>query len=64
MSAQPSRTESLHSDHAQLDRYDTPRLLSALVDDQLQAVKAVQAANAALSRAVDAAAQRLRNAAG
>lgn len=59
MKAAPSRTESLQGAHAQLDCYDTPQLLSALVDDQLQAVQAVQAANAALSRAVDATAQRL-----
>ena len=59
MSASASRTESLSSAHARLDQYDTPKLVSTLVEDHLLAVQAVQAAEPALARAVDATAQRL-----
>ncbi|MBP6902351.1 MAG: N-acetylmuramic acid 6-phosphate etherase [Burkholderiaceae bacterium] len=54
-----SHTETPHPAHAGLDRYATPQLVAALVDDQLGAVTAVQAAGPALARAVDAAALRL-----
>jgi N-acetylmuramic acid 6-phosphate etherase len=52
-------TESLHPAHAELDRYPTPQLLSAFVDDQAQAALAVQRALPELARAVDEAASRL-----
>ncbi|MBL8361775.1 MAG: N-acetylmuramic acid 6-phosphate etherase [Rubrivivax sp.] len=54
------RTETIHPEHAGLDRYDTPRLVRALVDDQLVAVAAVQAVAEGLARAVDAAEPRIR----
>ena len=54
-----SATESTHQTHAGLDRYDTPRLVAALVDDHALAVQAVQAACAQLATAVDATADRL-----
>lgn len=57
--SQPSNTESTHGGHADLDRYDTARLVRALVDDHALAVQAVQAACEPLSQAVDATAERL-----
>jgi N-acetylmuramic acid 6-phosphate etherase len=56
----PLRTEQPHPDHPELDRYDTVRLVQALVDDQALAAAAVLAAAPALARAVDAAAPRLQ----
>ncbi len=53
-------TESPHPDHAALDGYATPALLAALIDDQQQAVAAVQAASGALAHAVDMALPRIR----
>ncbi len=55
------RTESIHPAYGALDRYDTPALVSALVDDQLNAVAAVQAAAPSIARAVDAALPRIRS---
>ena len=53
-------TESAHPEHALLDRYDTASLVAAFADDQLQAVRTVQAAAPLLAQAVDAAVPRLR----
>ncbi len=53
-------TEAPHSQHTELDLYDDAALVSALVDDQLQAVQAVQRAAPELTRAVAAAVPRLR----
>ncbi len=53
-------TESNQTTHGDLDRYGTADLVSALVDDHLQAVVAVQRAHAALGQAIDAAVSRLR----
>ena len=52
-------TEQPHLQHAQLDRYDTPALVAALVGDQALAALAVQGAAAQIAAAVDAAAPRL-----
>ena len=52
-------TEKDHPQHADLDLYPTLALVSALVDDQLGAVRAVQAAAPAMAAAVDAASARL-----
>ncbi len=54
------RTEQPHPAHAELDRYATPALVQAFVDDQAAAATAVRAATADLARAVDAAVPRLR----
>lgn len=53
------QTEQPQPGHAQLDRYDTPKLIDALVADQALAALAVQAAAPQLALAVDAAAPRL-----
>jgi N-acetylmuramic acid 6-phosphate etherase len=53
------RTESPRDDHAELDRYPTPQLVQALVDDQQRAVQAVQAAAPRIAQAVDAARPRI-----
>lgn len=53
-------TESLHPLHGGLDAYPTAALVQALVDDQQQALAAVQAAAPAIARAVDAALPRLQ----
>ncbi|MFY7858030.1 MAG: N-acetylmuramic acid 6-phosphate etherase [Rubrivivax sp.] len=53
------RTETLHPAHAGLDRYPTPELVRAFVDDQQAAVAAVAAVADDLARAVDAAVPRL-----
>lgn len=53
------RTESPRDDHTELDLAPTAQLLQTLVDDQLQALQAVQAAAPALARAVDAALPRI-----
>ena len=55
----PIATESPSAEHAELDRYATPALLQALVDDQLRAVQAVQRAAPMLAQAVDAALPRI-----
>ena len=56
----PLGTESASPHHTALDRYDSATLVAALVDDQQQALVAVQAAAPLLARAVDAALPRLR----
>ena len=53
------RTESPSDEHVDLDLYPTHRLVQALVDDQRQALWAVQMAAADLARAVDAATPRI-----
>ena len=55
----PLATESADARHPELDRYDTPALIAAFVDDQQLAVAAVQAAGTDLARAVDAALPRI-----
>ena len=52
-------TESPSTQHTELDRYATPDLVAAFVDDQMQAVQAVRAASVDLARAVDAALPRM-----
>lgn len=52
-------TEQPSSAHPALDTYATQPLVCAFIDDQLGAVRAVQAASAQLALAVDLAAQRL-----
>ena len=52
-------TETPDQQHAQLDQYSTGRLVDVLVADQLNAVRAVQAAGAAIAQAVDAALARI-----
>lgn len=52
-------TETFHADHAELDRYATLDLVTALADDHQLAVRAVLAASGDLARAVDATAERL-----
>jgi N-acetylmuramic acid 6-phosphate etherase len=52
-------TEDADARHPALDRYDTPELVAAFVDDQQGAVAAVQAAVPDLARAVDAAVPRI-----
>ncbi len=59
-----SRTESLHPDHGGLEGYGSDALVRAFVDDQQQALAAVQAAVPALAAAVDAALPRLRGGSG
>lgn len=54
------RTELPSGAHTTLDQYDSDRLVAALVDDQQQALAAVQAAAPLIARAVDAAVPRLR----
>ena len=53
-------TETPHSLHANLDEYATKDLVAAFVDDQLNAVLAVQRANAAIAAAVNAAVPRIQ----
>ncbi len=53
-------TETPSTAHADLDLYATEDLVSALVEDQLQAVSAVRAAGPQLARAVDAAVTRMQ----
>jgi N-acetylmuramic acid 6-phosphate etherase len=64
MSANPAKpvlaTEQAHPAHSQLDQYTTEDLVSALVEDQRDAVEAVLAASAEIARAVNAASARLR----
>jgi N-acetylmuramic acid 6-phosphate etherase len=52
-------TEIPHQAHGALDTYGTAELVAAFVDDQAQAVRAVQAALPALAAAVDAAVPRI-----
>ncbi|MDP2369009.1 N-acetylmuramic acid 6-phosphate etherase [Rhodoferax sp.] len=53
-------TETPSTLHTDLDLYETPDLVSAFVEDQVNAVNAVRAAGADIARAVDAAAARMR----
>lgn len=53
-------TEAPSARHTALDTYDSATLVAALVDDQQQALVAVQAAAPLLAQAVDAAVPRLR----
>ena len=53
-------TETPHALHANLDEYATKDLVAAFVDDQHNAVLAVQRANAAIAAAVDAAVPRIK----
>ena len=55
----PLNTETADARHPELDRYETPALIAAFVDDQQGAVAAVQAAVPDLARAVDAAVPRI-----
>lgn len=50
-----SSTESTHSEHSQLQGYDTPTLVSSLIGDQARAAQAVARAAPDLAAAVDAA---------
>ena len=59
-SSAPPPTELPSSEHPDLDLYDTDTLVEALVSSQQGAVQAVQAASAALARAVEAALPRVR----
>ncbi len=52
-------TETPSASHTELDTYATPDVVSALVEDQINAVKAVQSAGEAIVRAVDAALPRM-----
>ena len=53
-------TEKPHSQHASLDEYATQPLVEAFVDDQFEAVRAVQRASAEIAAAVEAAVPRIR----
>ena len=53
-------TEAPNTQHPELDRYDTERLVRAFADDQLNAVQAVQRATPQLAAAVEAAVPRIR----
>jgi N-acetylmuramic acid 6-phosphate etherase len=55
-----SGTETPDARHPRLDRYATPDLVAAFVDDQDDAVAAVRAAVPDIARAVDAAVPRLQ----
>ena len=59
-SSTPPPTELPSSEHPDLDLYDTDTLVEALVSSQQRAVQAVQAASAALARAVEAALPRMQ----
>ena len=52
-------TETPSTSHTELDTYATPDLVSALVEDQINAVNAVRIAGAAIAQAVDAAVPRM-----
>ena len=52
-------TETPSANPTELDTYATPDVVSALVDDQINAVTAVRTAGAAIARAVDAAVPRM-----
>jgi N-acetylmuramic acid 6-phosphate etherase len=54
------KTEAPHPRHPELDRYDTPELVRAFIDDQAEAVQAVQQAAPRIADAVSAAVQRLQ----
>jgi N-acetylmuramic acid 6-phosphate etherase len=52
-------TETPNVEHANLDQYAVADLTRALIDDQINAVRAVQAANAGIAAAVEAAVPRI-----
>lgn len=52
-------TETPSASHTELDTYATPDVVSALVEDQINAVNAVRAAGATIAQAVDAAVPRM-----
>lgn len=54
------KTETPSSQHPDLDLYELPQLISAFVEDQLEAVAAVRAAGPQLALAVAAALPRIR----
>lgn len=56
----PPSTERPDTRHPELDRYASEALVHAFVDDQFEAVRAVQAAAPALARAVEAALPRIQ----
>ncbi len=60
MATTPVTTETPDARHPRLDRYATPDLVAAFVDDQFDAVAAVRAAVPDIARAVDAAVPRLQ----
>jgi N-acetylmuramic acid 6-phosphate etherase len=61
MATEPTvTTETPDAKHPRLDRYATPDLVAAFVDDQFEAVAAVRAAVPDIARAVDAAVPRLQ----
>ena len=60
MNPTPPGTESPAAEHPDLDLYDTPQLLAALVASQQQAVDAVMSVREGLAQAVDAALPRIR----
>ena len=53
------KTETPSTQHAQLDQYSVEALVAALVDDQTQALRAVQAAESSISQAVHAMTPRI-----
>ncbi len=53
-------TEQANATHTALDRYSTPDLVAAFVDDQYLAVQAVQKAAPAIAQAVEAAVPRMQ----
>jgi len=53
------KTETPSTQHTQLDLYPVEDLVGALIDDQAQALRAVQAASASISAAVSAMAPRI-----
>jgi N-acetylmuramic acid 6-phosphate etherase len=55
------KTETPNLAHPDLDQYTSDALISALVEDQVDAVRAVRAAQADIVRAVDAALPRIRD---
>src|SRR4051812_25387455 len=54
------KTETPSTRHPDLDLYDTPDLVNAFIDDQFEAVKAVQAAGPQLAEAVERALPRIK----
>lgn len=54
-------TEQVHPHHSELDRYPTPDLVRALIEDQALAARAVLAASETMALAVERAAARLRD---
>lgn len=54
------KTETPSSNHTELDLYPTPDLISALVEDQLDAVNALRGAAGALAQAVEATVPRMQ----